>query len=396
MRRPGRARGVSEPGSTAGAGRGGARPGGVDDASSPLLVARDPVLVEATLAAAAAAGVQPEVVREPAEVRARWRAAPVVLVGVEMAALVCGIALEPRTTVHLLGRDLAELGSWSAPLQASVLVLPEQSMLLTQVLEQGRVAAGDALVVRAVGGSGGLGTSTLCCALAQQAAERGLRSAVVELDDGGGLDLVFGAEDAPGWRWRDLRQAAGHVDSLAGRVPNVSGVDVVARDRPEPDGPPPGAARGPAGGWALGGRGLSSAEQPSTEAVRAVLASLCRSHHLVVLDGGGGAGSLLDVWPGERTLLLAGADVRGVVAAGARARRLGLHDAELVVRTGAGRRLEPDEVASALGVPLLGRLPDDTRIARAAEAGLPPGRGRGGYARGVREVLDRLLDGAMS
>lgn len=346
-------------------------------ASAPLLVARDARVVEQVLAAAAAAGVQPELAREAAQIRASWRSASCILVSAEMAPLVCGIALEPRPGVHLVGASLPELADWSAMLQASVLVLPDQTALLTAVLDQGHATGGDARVVRVVGGSGGLGVSTLCCALGQRAADRGLAAAVVELDPtGGGLDLVLGAETAPGWRWHDLRQAAGHIDSLVGRLPNVSGVDVVAHSRPE-------AVAGGAGGQ----HGL-----PGAEAVRAVLASLSRTHDLVVLDAGLGS-EAVEAWPGQRQLLVCGADVRGVVAAQSRAWSLGLHDVELVVRTGAARRIAPELVAETLGIPLLGSFADDARVTRAAEQAAPVGRGRArrGYPRQVEALIGGLV-----
>ncbi|MFC6357771.1 septum site-determining protein Ssd [Luteococcus peritonei] len=338
---------------------------------APLLVSRDARLVETALAAAAAAGVEPVVVRDMARVRALWRSAPVVLVGCELAPMVAGIALEQRAGVHLIGPDLDSVAAWSAPLQASVLVLPEQSALLTQVLDQ-QLGSGGAVVLRLVGGSGGLGVSTLCCALAQQAERRGLRAAVVELDPtGGGLDLVLGAETAPGWRWPELRAAAGHLDALAGNLPNVSGVDIVSHARPGPD--------------------QDSEQPPGAEAVRAVVGSLARTHDLVVLDGGAGPDSLLEAWPGQRQLLLCGADVRGVVAARARARAFGLHDLELVVRTGAARRLPPQAVGEALGCPVLGHVGDDRAVTRAAESGVPVARGRRGYAGQVARLLDAVV-----
>lgn len=335
-----------------------------------LLVARDPSVVEPCLAAAAAAGATVEVVRDPARVRAQWRSAPCVLVGVEMAALVAGIALEPRPGVHLVGGRLDELASWSAPLQASVVLLPEQTGTLTQVLEQGGERPGDAVVVRLVGGSGGLGTSTLACALGVQAARHGIRAAVVEADPtGGGLDVVLGAEDEPGWRWPDLRSAAGHVDALSGRLPRVADVDVVAQ------------GRGTRGG---------AVPAPSPEAVRAVMGSLCRSHELVVVDAGTSDAPLLDAWPGQRHVVLCSADVRGVVAARSRVQAAGLHDVELVVRTGAGRRIAPELVAEHLGIPLLGSIGDDRRVTRAAESGVPVGQGRRGYAHEVSRLVEAL------
>lgn len=346
--------------------------------TAPLLVSRDPMTIESTLAAGSACGVEPSVLREPAQVRAAWRSASSVLVGVELAGLVEGLQLEPRSGVHLVGRDAAELLQWSSRLQAAVLLLGEQTGQLVQVLRQGAQADGNALVVRLVGGSGGLGVSTLCCALAQQASERGMGAAVVELDPtGGGLDLVFGAETAPGWRWHDLRQAAGHVDSLIGRLPNVSGVDIVAHARRE---------LGVSASGGTDGRVL-----PAEEAVRAVVGSLARTHDLVVLDQGAGDGGWSQHWPGQRQVLLCGADVRGVVAARSRAASLGLHDVELVVRTGAARRIAPELVADTLGIGLLGSIGDDRSVTRAAEQGVPVGRGRRGYARQVAGLLDAVV-----
>ncbi|WP_460705611.1 septum site-determining protein Ssd [Luteococcus sediminum] len=362
----------TRPGHAAGPGR-----------TAPLLVSRDPMTIESTLAAGSACGVEPSVLREPTQVRAAWRSASSVLVGVEMAALVEGLQLEPRPGVHLVGREATELLHWSARLQAAVLLLGEQTGQLVQVLRQGDQADGDALVVRLVGGSGGLGVSTLCCALAQQAAERGMAAAVVELDPtGGGLDLVFGAETAPGWRWRDLRQAAGHVDSLVGRLPNVSGVDIVAHTRGELAAPT--GSGGPPGGSP--GRVL-----PAEEAVRAVVGSLARTHDIVVLDQGAGDGGWSQHWPGQRQVLLCGADVRGVVAARSRAASLGLHDVELVVRTGAARRIAPELVADTLGIALLGSIGDDRSVTRAVEQGVPVGRGRRGYARQVAGLLNLVV-----
>lgn len=337
-----------------------------------LLVSRDPALVETAMAAAAAAGTTLDVVRDPAVVRARWRGSPVVLVGVEMAPLVCGIALEPRPDVHLLGGSLAELAAWSAPLQASVLLLPDHSALLTDVLGRGRQPVGDALVVRVLGGSGGVGASTVACALAQQAVRRATTAAVVELDPcGGGLDVLLGAEEEPGWRWPDLRHAVGRVDSLVGSLPSAAGVDVVSHARPEPDQPPAGL--------------------PSAEAVRAVIASLTRTHSLVVLDAGLAGEGSGEGWPGQRQVLVCGADVRQVVAARQRIASRGWHDVELVVRVGAGRPVEPQAVADGLGLPLLGVVRDDRRVTRAAEQGIPVGRGRRGFDGQVGAILDGLV-----
>ena len=58
------------------------------------MLSRDARLVEAAQAAAAAAGVELSVVHEPGQMRARWRAAPVVLVGADLAALAAAVPVD--------------------------------------------------------------------------------------------------------------------------------------------------------------------------------------------------------------------------------------------------------------------------------------------------------------
>ena len=63
-----------------------------------------------------------------------------------------------------------------------------------------------AQILALIGASGGLGVSCLTVALSTRAADTGLRSAAVELAGcGGGLDLLFGAENSGG---HDLGGAA--------------------------------------------------------------------------------------------------------------------------------------------------------------------------------------------
>lgn len=336
-----------------------------DDNALPLVVGRDPRTLEHCLVACAAAGVVPSVQREPDEVRRRWSSAPVVVVAVEMAAQLAGLGLPNRSGVHLVGPDGDELLAWSAPLAASALVLPEQTGLLTSLVASGRDGVGEAHLVVVSGGSGGVGASTLACGLAQVAARRGLRSAVVDLAPlGGGLDLVFGAETAPGWRWPDLAAASGHVDDLTGRLVNVSGVDVVSTGR--------------------------AAGQPSAEAARAVVASLTRTHELVVLDLAAEAAISPDCFAGALHLLLCGADVRQAMAARARVEAVGWRQLSLVVRRGPGRRVEPGLVAETLGLELFGVVDQDARVVRQVELGEPPGRGRGRFARQLGRLLDEV------
>lgn len=329
-----------------------------------VVISRDPQTVEHALVACAAAQAEAQVVREPEEIRRWWSEAPLTLVGSEMAPLVAGLGLPSRANVHLVGPRVDELVAWSAPLEASVLVLPEQSALLASLVDRLDEAPGEARIVAVSGGSGGVGASTFACALSQVGAARGLRAAVVDLDPlGGGLDLLVGAETAEGWRWPELSSASGHLGALSGRLPNVAGVDLVS------------AGRTPG--------------EPPLEAIRSVVQALSASHQVVVLDLGRGRAPLS--WPELHHLVVVGGDVRSTMAARAQVETQGLRGVEVVVRRGSGRRVEPRLVEESLGLPVVGELPDDRRVARAMEAGEPPGRGRGRYARHVGRLLDLAM-----
>lgn len=315
--------------------------------------------------------------RDTETLRRNWSSASVVLVGADQAATVVGLGLPARRGVHLCGPDAQALLAWSVPLDAPVMVLPDQTGFVSSLLVgRDQLDVGRANLVRLVGGTGGVGASTLAAGLAQRALSRGLEVALVELDaSGGGIDLVFGAERAPGWRWPDLASAAGHIGDLRGQLPNVSGVDLVSTGRPRPA----------VGGAARAGEpGL-----PRSEAVQAVLASLLRSHDLVVLDVGS------HPEPGfatrtAQTVLTVAAEVKALVGARSKVPGLLLDDAVVAVRTGPGRRLDPALVGQTLGLGVCGVVPHDASLPLSLESGKPPGIGGGRFARACDRLLEAL------
>ncbi len=355
--------------------------------TAPLVISRDPRVVEPVLAAGASVGIVPVVTDADAAVIRSWREAPCVIVGADLAAMVASLGLPRRTGVHVVGADPDDLVGWSVPLDASVIVVPEQSALLASVVDaRNDESVGRGRLVRVVGGSGGLGASTIAAGLAQAAGRRSLGAVAVELDPcGGGLDLLFGAETVPGWRWDDLRAAGGRIESLAGHLPHVSGVDVLAMSRPSF----PGTAHRPRRSDNAARIGASGA--PPASAVRSVISSLTRSHRLVVVDAGPGPVTVGDQWAGTRTLLVVGASPRGIVAASARLGLLSTADVSVVVRRGVGRLIDAGSVAAAIGRPLAGVVHDDARLPRAEAAGDPPGRARGRFRRDVERLLGEVI-----
>ena len=328
--------------------------------NEPLVISQDAAVLSLVQSAAAAAGISVQTCDAPAQVRRAWAGASLVIVGVDQAATVAGFGLPERGGVHVVGDDAEAVLAWSVPLSAPGLILPSQAGFLASLLDDAhRPSSSLGTVLRLFGATGGLGTSTLAMGLAVRAARRARRVAVVELDaSGGGLDVMAGVETEPGWRWGDLTAARGHVDDLTDHLPSVLGVSIVAASRELATVPP--------------------------EAVAAVLASLRRTHDLVVIDQG-------RVPPAhEETVLVVGADVRAVLA-GQAVLAGGLATTRAVVRTGPGRRLPLDLIAESLGIVVAGVWPHDGHLPISLEAGDPPGRAGGSTMRALGKLLDRLV-----
>ncbi|WP_425308033.1 septum site-determining protein Ssd [Ammonicoccus fulvus] len=321
------------------------------------------------LAAAAAAGTDIRVCADAVELSA-LPTPGILLVGADQVAAVARSSVVGRATVHLVGGagDQARLCEWSAALGATVLVLPDGLRWLAAALSGAREGRG-ATVVAVVGASGGLGTSTLAAGLAWAAAERGLRSAFVDLDaGGGGADLIFGLERQPGWRWPGLTAADGFLGDLHEHLPHADGLAVVSHDRRD------------------------ATPVPVTAAV-AVVRSLGRSHDVVIIDAGARPGTteLAAIRAADGGLLVCSAEVRGLAAA---TRQLQQIDAHLPMAVVLSRlRQSSDGVAAVertLGLSVAASLPADKGIAAGADRGDPPGRNAG---RAWRTRCGELLDG---
>ncbi len=341
---------------------------GVDPEDEVLLVTADGPVRDAVESSAAALGLRVAVVPGVEEALARWASARVVLVGGDRAAGLASVGPRRRAHVYLVGFDPVDLGTWSMPLGAEVIPLPHGVAWLAGVLASD--AEAETRTVAVVGGSGGVGASTLAAGLALVGARRGLACALVDLDPlGGGLDLVVGAERTPGWRWPRLLGARGEVGDVRGVLPVVDGVTLVAM-----------------------GRG-ADVGRLTVEAVHAVLGSLGRHHDLVVLDAGRvPVPAVRQAVRGvEAAVLLAGGGVRAVAAAARVRADLDTPATGVVVRrtvTGPPGVV----VADAVGLPLWGEVPTDRRVVADTEAGEVPGRGRSRWGRAVARVLDRVWE----
>ena len=319
----------------------------------PLLLTADPKLLDQLLGLAAAAGAAVDVAIELTTCRPQWTDAPLVLLGVDMAAAAAG-RLEARAGVLLVtgGSDSPELSNIADAVGAEeVICLQHGEADLVERLADATEPPVPARVIGLVGGCGGAGASTLAAGLALTAAGRG-PSWLVDLDPlGGGADTGLGAELSAGARWNDLQTLTGRLSphALRAALPAVAGVTVVA----------------------VGGDAVSELRP---EAVRAVVSAAARGGGTTVLDLGrhrtaardvavGAADELLVVVPAEVRAVIAGRRVvESLAPAGPRPR--------VVVRAVPGA-LPSEEVAHGLGLPLAGELPDEETVRAATQRGEP-------------------------
>lgn len=356
----------------------------------PLLVTADMVLLDDLVRLAGEAGCDTQAAPDIGSAAAVWEQAPLVLLGVDVleAAVRAGLPARPGVVVVSAGGEPGWVWSAAAALGADgVVALPgAEHLVIDRLVGLGASAAPPGRLVAVVGGRGGAGASTVACALAVAGAGAGgagghasdrARSGeappgrdgvmLVDLDPlGGGLDLILGAEEAPGLRWPDLAGTRGRTDpsELRSALPVVDGVTLLSWHR------------GPA--VAL-----------SVEAVRSVFGAAREVNSLVVLDVPRSclrsAEPLREVLSDVDVLLLVvPAEVRAVAAAAQVAGALTdlVRDVRLVVRGPSPAGLTGDLVAARLGLPLAGFVAAEPGLAGDLERGQAPGRsGKGPLAR---------------
>ncbi len=263
--------------------------------------------------------------------------------------LVCRAEPDPA-----VWRDAVELGA------EHVAVLPEAQEWLAARIRRAASARAAAPVLAVLGGRGGAGASILAAALALTAADRGLAVTLLDVDPlGGGLDLVLGAEGAPGLRWPDLRHAPGRlpVGVVTATAPRAAGVSFVGWERTAP-------------------------AEVAPQAVAAVLESASADADLVVVDLPRHPGAVPRVVLGaaRSVYLVVPAEVRAAAAAARVVAAVEPFAGEilLVVRGPAPTGLPAEAVADSLGLPLAGELKPEPGLPAALDRGdVPPIRPRG-------------------
>jgi secretion/DNA translocation related CpaE-like protein len=334
------------------------------------LATKNSRVIDVAQAAAAAAGRPLTVVDQPSDVHSLWRRAQAILIGGDLVEDIAGLALPPRHGIFLVGTsdENDRLCAWSMPLSATVVSLPEGARWLSRVFfEPADPADEPAEIVALIGGAGGVGVSTLAAGLSIAVGKTQAPTAVVDLDmTGGGIDLVFGAEAADGWRWDKLTTASGQMADITAHLPRSQNVTLVSMPR-ELDKPVPASA------------------------VRAVIDCLARSHRFIVLDLGHSPVDLVEdaLAVSTRQVVVTGTMVRHVAAT----RSLVKHFPrrwEVIVRQTQHGSLAPGAICEALGMPLLGVLPENKRLALAADQGIPPTMAGRRWDQALRSLVNRL------
>ncbi|MFD1214835.1 septum site-determining protein Ssd, partial [Arthrobacter sp. GCM10027362] len=259
-----------------------------------VLVAASERLQDEVARIAAAAGMALRVAERASELGGMPEGATVLLAG--SAPVNLPRAVGDVIVVGFPGES-ARLWELAAAVAAQrVAVLPDAAPWLAEYLGRNRQPGRTGTVAAVLGGSGGLGCSTLSCWLAARAVDKGIRTLLVDGDVlGGGLDSLLAAEAAPGLRWPDFAGVKGSINpaQLQSALPVVEGFSLLSW--------------GPAADPAAAG-----APVPETVA-REVVSAAAAGFELVLIDAGRVQAGL-DSWLAQagQALLLTAPGERGL------------------------------------------------------------------------------------
>jgi secretion/DNA translocation related CpaE-like protein len=350
------------------------------DTERPLAVLSDEPLLDQILQLAAVAGCEVDRVPDVVAARRRWGEAPLILLDGPAVAACAGAGLPRRQDVVVVCTGEPPPQVWQTALSLGaeqVLSLPDgESWLLSAFADAtDRPAATAGRVVSIIGGRGGAGASVLATAVAIAALRAGNGALLVDGDPlGGGLDLVLGAEVEAGLRWPDLHIQGGRVPASALRsaLPGLSAgsarLAIVSCDR---DGP-----------------------GPEPDAMAAVIDAGRRAGDMVVCDLPRHPSPAADAATDRTDLavLVVPAEIRACAAARRVASALQGRGVRLrtLVRGPAPGGLQADDVARAVGAPLLTAVRPEPGLCGSLERGGLRPRSRGPLAAAARAVLADL------
>ena len=349
------------------------------NANRPMAFVADQTLLDDLLKLAAAAGCDLERVPDAAAARLRWSTAPLVLLDEAGAKQCAAAALPRRGSVVVVAADPEPPELWQRAMRVGaerLVTLPGAEPWLVSALAdavEGPAKTGKVLAV--LGGRGGAGASVFAVAVGLTALHAGHNTLLIDCDPrGGGLDLVLGAETEDGLRWPDMQLSAGRVaaSSLHMALPT--------------------RRRGNARMTMLSG--ARKGEGPAPDAVAAVVEAGRRVGEVVICDVprqlGQAECAALD--RADLTVIVIQGELRATVMAKQLAEELAAKGvpAQLIVRGPSPGGLRADEVAAAVGIPLLATMRPEPQLAQSLERGDFHPRPKGPLSRAARTTLTEL------
>lgn len=341
----------------------------------PLVVAGDGTVLDEILRVAAAAGCEVERASDLTAARGRWARAPLVVLDEEAAGV--PHRLVRRNKVLLVCKGAPTPATWERAFTTGsekVLSLPDEEGELigafADVVEG--PARDDGAVVGVIGGRGGAGASVLAAAVAYRAERSGGGGLLVDCDPlGGGVDVLLGAEREPGPRWPEL--------DLGGRISMTALSEALPRRKYT------------AGALSFVSYGRAG-HGPAPEAIEAVLCAGRRSGRTVVCDLPRyfGPETAAAVALADLIVVVVPAELRACAAAKQVLARLDeAHAARIgvCVRGPSPAGLAPDEIAAAVGAPLVASMGRERSLSMALERGEFVPKHRGQLATAAADVL---------
>ncbi|TWH75572.1 secretion/DNA translocation related CpaE-like protein [Modestobacter roseus] len=352
------------------------RTGALPSDCRPLVASTDEALLDDLLGLLAAAGATAELTTGGPALRRAARDAPLVLVGADLlrSAPVRTLPRRPGVLVVTGSEPAPEVWAAAVELGAErVVVLPrDEAWLLERAAAAVRAPARPGWLAVVGGACGGAGASTLATALAVAARAAGVGEVLLVDGDGraAGLDLLLGAEHAPGLRWPELSGLSGRVSgaALVAALPEAHGVAVLSASRDQPQPVPADALLAVARGSRDSGLGVVVDLPAHGEAAEEVLAAA----DLAVL-----------VVPAR---IRAAAAARPLLASPA-----GAWSAAVLVSRPVPGGLSRADVAHLVGRPVFAELAADRAAVVRSERGEPPAVGaRAPLGLVSRQLLGRL------
>lgn len=338
-----------------------------------LLVSDDPDVVDHVLALTSASQLTAEVLPAIDLAAQAWLRSVVVVVGVDRLPALVPLGLPGRPDVVVVGHP--DAADWRAAFElgAEAIIEPpgEPGWLAERVRRAGE-ALPSGRVVGVLGSRGGAGASVFAAALAMAAVRDGHTPYLIDLDPAGcGLAVVLGQDHSSGLTWDSIGAGVGRIpaSSLQATVAQVRGVALL--------------------GWAeeVGADLAAGVAGAVVDAAR-----LCTPLTVVDLGRVGTAAQQEAVARCDRVLMVVPADVRAVRAAIRLTRQRGLSMCELVVRGPNPGGLVAEDVAEAVGLPVLAAVAAERDLDRRLERGEPPGgRARSPLGRAGTGILRDVL-----